>query len=337
MHARRRVRIGRLVAALLAAAAFAAGAATTRAAEAPSLGEVVQAIVAIESHVAEEARTAATLGQMRAGSGVVVDEQGLVLTIGYLILEADEVTITVGEGRQVPARVVGYDSDTGFGLLRAAEPLEVRPIALGDSAGVSARDPVLVLTAGGMETAMPALVVARHNFAGYWEYLLDDAIVTVPSHPNYGGAALLGQGGELLGIGSLAMGVPGLGRPLRGNLFVPIDAAKPLLAQLRDEGRIHHVSRPWLGVYLQEAEGGLNVTRVAEEGPAETAGVVAGDVIVGIDGLAAGSLPEFYRTLWGRGDAGVSVRLALLRDDQVLELTVGTRDRYTWLRFPARD
>lgn len=295
----------------------------------------LQSVVHVRASVPPDTRTARTLGTNRLGSGVVIDGDGLVLTIGYAILEASEAQIVTSDGRTVPADVVGYDHNTGFGLLRAAVDLGVEPIELGSSAGLNPDDPVLVVSNRDGALAPQGVRVADiRPFAGYWEYLLDEAIFTTPPHPFFGGAALIGPGGRLLGIGSLqvrdASGA-GLGRP--GNMFIPIDALKPILGDLIASGRGSGPPRPWLGVYLRELRGRLVVTRVVPDGPAADAGINRGDLVLGVAGEPVDRLADFYRRVWDQGDAGVDVPLAILRRGQLGETVVHSGDRYEWLQL----
>lgn len=297
-------------------------------------GSVFDSVVRVTTKVPASARTAATLGRERDGSGVVIDSIGLVVTIGYVMLEADEATIGLADGSQIPASLVAYDYETGFGLLRATRPLGVKPIDLGDSATLSAKDRVMVSSFGGQAMAMPAFVVSRRPFAGYWEYLLDNAIFTAPPHPAFGGAALLSGDGKLVGIGSLV--IPDAATPqqaLPGNMFIPINRLKPILGDLLDKGRAATKRRPWLGLFSQEVHGRLFVTRVSPDGPAQSAGIKSGDLIVGVGGKPVTGLADFYRTVWALGEPGVTVPLDILRGTAVTPIPVKSGDRYQWLKL----
>ncbi|MCG8354184.1 MAG: S1C family serine protease [Kiloniellales bacterium] len=299
----------------------------------PAAANPLDAIVGVRAEIPPDARTAEVLGTEREGSGVVIDADGLVLTIGYLIMESSSAEIVLRDDRRVPAEVVAYDYDSGFGLLRPLAPLGLAPIELGESDDLRPESQVLVASHEIRDKPTPAYVMSRRDFAGYWEYLMPNAIFTAPPHPGFGGAALIGPDGRLLGIGSLYVGDAAIeNRPLPGNMFVPIEALTPILDELKDKGRASS-ARPWLGVYAEEHRGHLFVNRVAPEGPAAAAGLQADDVIVAVDGRKVSGLADFYRKLWALGDAGVTVPLTVLTRDGMTEIPVGSGDRYDYLRL----
>jgi serine protease Do len=291
------------------------------------------AIVKIETHALPDARSAATLGTERAGSGVVIARDGLILTIGYLLVEADDVKIVDDRGRTLPARVVAYDHATGLGLVRPIAPLDVVPLKLGDSSKLSEADPVLIVNSGGRGDATRAYVVSRRPFSGNWEYMLDSAIFTSPPTLNWSGAALIGTDGALLGVGSLILRDATDGDPhLPGNMFVPIETLKPILADLIKTGRRAGPARPWLGIAADEVQGRLVVARVSPEGPADIAGVQRGDIILAVGGEGVRSQAEFYRKLWARGAAGSDIPLRLLQGIDIREVKVRSMDRLDYFR-----
>lgn len=296
--------------------------------------EIAAAVVAVRTEVPSEARTAQTLGRERTGSGVVIDASGLVLTIGYLILEASAVDLYDQSGRRVPAELVGYDQETGFGLVRASLPLEAQPLKLGRSGEIAVGDPLLVVSRDGPLTGREARLASRREFAGYWEYLLPEALFTVPPHADFAGAALIDREERLVGIGSLFIGdatAPGVESP--GNMFVPIDALRPILGDLLALGRRDAPGRPWVGVSAIEHGGHLVVRSVAGGGPAESAGIRPGDVLLAVGATTVGSLAELYRAMWGLGDPGVTVPIRVMRQNRILELAVPSIDRMRWLRL----
>jgi S1-C subfamily serine protease len=282
-----------------------------------TMDDLAAAVVQVKAHINPDGRTVANLGLERQGSGIVIGSDGLVLTIGYIMVEAHAVEVTTNGGHAVAAEVVGYDHESGLGLVKASAPLNVRPMGLGKSAALKDRDPVLIASAGGANTVAAARVVARREFAGSWEYLLEDAIFTAPPYAAWSGAALINREGKLVGVGSLIVrdATSAKGEPEPGNMFVPIDRLAPVLADLISEGRSLGRPRPWLGLTTEQVAGRLVVSRVAAGGPAEKAGLKRGDVIVGVGGRAAKSLADFYRMVWARRSAGASVPLDVRQDN----------------------
>ncbi|MFC1821581.1 S1C family serine protease [Thermodesulfobacteriota bacterium] len=299
--------------------------------------DVLKAVVRIRALVPDNARTARILGSEREGNGVIIDSRGYILTIGYLILEAEKIEITASNNEVIPADFVGYDHNSGLGLIRAAKPIDLQPIKLGQSAEVKEGDPVLVAGFGGPDAVMGAQVISRQDFAGYWEYLLADAIFTTPPHPSFGGAALIGRDGELLGIGSLLTPVtlPGLGT-VSSNMFVPIDLLKPILPSMIARGRSSEPSKPWLGIYTQELQGRLFVVRTTSGSPAEKAGLQPGDIILKVNKQDIKGLADFYRKIWALGSAGVIVPLSVLQGTNVRDITVQSGDRDQYLNIPSK-
>ncbi len=297
------------------------------------LVDAARAVVAVKTKALANARSSQTLGPERAGSGVLIEQGGLVLTIGYLILEADQVDVTSSRGRTVPATVVAYDHATGFGLLRPIGPLEVKPIRLGSSEGVSHADRLMIAAGGGDESVSVATVVSRRPFAGYWEYMLDNAIFTSPPRADHSGAALINKDGELVGIGSLfVMDAMAPGERFPGNMFVPIDLLKPILDEMVATGRQKGGARPWLGISSLEEDGRLKVIRVASESPAERAGIEPGDIILGFSGEKVERLEDFYRRLWSSGTPGVEVTLKVLHGTDVRDVRIRSMDRFEHIR-----
>jgi S1-C subfamily serine protease len=289
---------------------------------------IASAIVKLGIRAAPTARTAQTLGTEREGTGVVIDAAGLILTIGYLLLEAESILVVAGDGSVLPASVAAFDHATGFGLVRASLPEGTRPLELGDAAAVQELTHVLIAAhpaAGGLSHAS---IVSRRPFTGWWEYALERAIFTSPVRDNHSGAGLVSSDGLLLGIGSLWVGdAIGSGAALPGNMFVPIDLLHPILPDLKARGRRRGAARPWLGVYSEEVRGHVLVTQVLKDAPAALGGVRRGNVILAIGGQAIGSQSEFYRALWASGEAGIEVTLQVWRNKSVRELVVHSMDR----------
>lgn len=299
-----------------------------------SPSEILAAVVGLRSTIPADARTAPALGTERAGSGVVIDDNGLVLTIGYLILEASSVTVTTKDKVDVEARIIAYDHATGFGLVRADAPLGVSHLEFGDSAQLQEGDPVLAITSTGAEGVTPAKVVDRRDFSGYWEYLLENAIFVSPPHRFFAGSALIGPNSKLVGIGSLIVSDAVTGEnTVPGNMFVPIDALKPILQSLVETGRDPRPRRPWVGIFTEEYRGHVFVTRIAPDSPAMAAGIKVDDIILRVGDDPVATMAAFFRAMWGLGNAGVLVPLTVLRGGEVIELNMTSTDRYKWLRL----
>jgi S1-C subfamily serine protease len=298
-----------------------------------SLVDAANAVVTVRMKALANARSSATLGDERIGSGVAIAPSGLVLTIGYLILEADSVELTTNEGHTVPATVAAYDHATGFGLLRPMAALGVKPIRIGSSRAVDELERLMIIAGGGEDSISVATVVSRRLFAGYWEYLLDSAIFTSPPRADHSGAALVNRDGELVGIGSLlVMDAMTPGERLPGNMFVPIDLLKPVLDELIATGRQKAGIRPWLGLNSLEEDGRIKVLRVTEGGPAEEAGIGAGDIILMMSGKKVEKLDDFYRRLWSAGAPGVDVSLKVLHGTEIRDVKVHSIDRLEFNR-----
>jgi len=312
---------------------------TVAQAQTPSASDIMDAVVQVHAMVPEDARTAEHLGTFRDGSGIVIDDDGLIVTIGYVIMESTSLAITRADGGDpVPADMVAYDHNTGFGLLRTREPLQVKPVVLGSSADLEEGGTAMIVSRGDAYPVTPAQVVSRREFTGYWEYLLEDAIFTMPPHRHFGGAALINEAGKLVGIGSLYVNdAAGPETMSPGNMFVPIDALKPILADLVQTGRSAKPANPWLGIYTDQREGRVLVTRVAAEGPAWKAGIKAGDIIIGVGGHRVSGMPDFLRRVWAHGEAGAEVVVDVLSMDssdlEIKHIPVRSRDRRDWLKL----
>ncbi|HEY1363516.1 MAG TPA: S1C family serine protease [Xanthobacteraceae bacterium] len=327
-----------LGAALIVSVAFAGPiAASVAAAAQPGwVDEIVSAVVRLKTHINPEGSTVPSLGREREGSAILIDDRGLLLTIGYLMVEAYAAEVVDNAGHSIPADVVGYDAESGFGLLRSIQSLKLRPTPLGRSAQVKEQDPVLIVSFGGAAMAGAAYVVARREFAGSWEYLLEDALFTAPPHPAWSGAALVSRDGKLVGVGSLVLRDATGGREqIPGNMFVPIDRLSPILGELIANGRPSGPARPWLGVNTEELGGHLLVTRVTPGSPAEKAGLKSGDIVGGVNGEQAHGLADFYRKVWALGGAGVSVPLDVLREGEMRRFDVRSINRLDQLKLKS--
>lgn len=324
-----------------------------------ALQRAQQSVLGVQAVAVDEARSANTLGKARSGSGVVIGAEGLVLTIGYLVLEAEDVALVRDDGSLVPARVLAYDVATGFGLLQALTPLGLDPVPLGRSAAIASQEPLMIASGGGNGAVSVAQLVSRRAFAGYWEYHIEGALFTSPPRRDHSGAGLFNGAGELVGVGSLLVadavgsadglkdgpgtgqgGGPGAGqgaddaeRPRRsGNLFVPVDLLTPILAELRSHGFSAASRRAWLGMNCAEQNGRVRVLRVSDDSPADVAGLEAGDRILRIDGTEVRALDQLWKTLWAGGAPEREIRLEIERDNAVQTLTVFSVDRMKTLK-----
>lgn len=292
----------------------------------------LRSVVAVRAHIPDDAFTAQGLGTLREGSGVVINEDGLVLTIGYLITEAEEVWLTTHDNRVVAAHALAYDQESGFGLVQALQPLDLPALTLGQSGKAQVGDPVVF--ADGTGRSIRSAIVAKQEFAGYWEYLLDEAIFIAPAHPSWGGAAMIGADGDLLGIGSLRLQMMRAGDTVEINMVVPIDLLRPILDDMLTKGHAERQPRPWLGVFSAESDGDVVVMSVSEDGPAAKAGIQRGDIISDVRDGGVEGLADFYRKLWEAGPAGAEVPMRIVRDGRESWLRVKTADRNTFLKRP---
>jgi S1-C subfamily serine protease len=297
------------------------------------LDHVLSSVVGLHSIVPNDAFSADNLGTERAGNGVVIDD-GLVLTIGYLITEAEAVWLHLGDGRVVQGHALGVDAETGFGLVQALGRLDLDPVPLGSSSAAEIGDRVVLGGAGGRTRSVASHIAAKQEFAGYWEYLLNEALFTYPAHPNWGGAGLISNRGELIGIGSLQLERERERKSEHVNMVVPIDLLKPALDDLRKFGRVNKPARPWLGMYTAEIENKIVVVGISAKGPASRAELKAGDVILAVKGEKIISQTQFYRKLWSLGAAGVDVPLTVYHEGVTFDVVLASIDRTKLLKGP---
>jgi S1-C subfamily serine protease len=297
------------------------------------LERALSSVVGLHSIIPPDGFTAETLGVERAGNGVLIDD-GLVLTIGYLITEAATVWLHLGEGRVVEGHALGFDQETGFGLVQALGKTDLPALPIGSSRAVEIGERVVIGGAGGRTRSLAGRIAAKQEFAGYWEYVLDEAIFTSPAHPNWGGTALISPKGELIGIGSLQLERAHEGKNEHLNMVVPIDLLKPILDDLRKFGRVNKPARPWLGLYSTEIEDKIVAVGVAPKGPAARAELKTGDVILAVKGETVSTLAGFYRKVWALGQAGVEVPLTLYREGVTFDVRVNSSDRQKFLKTP---
>ena len=295
---------------------------------------IVSSVVKVEAAVPAEAQSASSLGRARSGSGVILEPQ-LVLTIGYLLLEADTVDVITSTGKRVPGSVAGYDHSTGFGLIRTALPMDGTPVALGDSDAVTEKQTVFTIGQGEI-VATELVVISRRTFAGGWEYLIDKPLYTFPPVNNWSGAPLLLEDGRLIGIGSLVVNDAAVERKgIPGNLFVPVNLLKPILADLLSSGRRRSEIQPWLGMSTEIIGGNITVQRVSPNSPADSAGMARGDIVIGVGRIPVRSQIEFYKTLWAQGNAGTEVSLKVLKAGELKDIKIKTIDRMDFIRKPS--
>jgi S1-C subfamily serine protease len=295
------------------------------------LDRALQSVVGLRATMPKDAFTAETLGTERAGHGVLIRDSGLILTIGYLITEAEQIWLHLPDGRAVAGTALGFDPVSGFGLVQALGRIDLPALPLGDSSAVALGDRVVLGGAGGRKRSVAARVVGKQEFAGYWEYVLDEAIFTAPSHPNWGGTALIGESGDLLGIGSLQL-QGSTGSDI--NMVVPINLLKPVLDDMLSYGGRKGPPRPWLGMYVADSDQKLVVMGLASRGPAQRSKIETGDVVLAVNGTSVDSLADLFRKIWAMGAAGVDVPLTLSREKGTVDIIVRSADRNAFLKTP---
>ena len=298
------------------------------------LDSVLDAVVQLRSEIPDDAFTASILGTERAGNGIVIRDDGLVLTIGYLITEARSIWLTTNGGTAVAGYPLAYDQATGFGLVQPLGRLGVSALSRGSASSCAIGDDVVVIGSGGRPHALKAKITSKREFAGYWEYVLDEAVFTAPAHPQWGGAAIVGMDGRLLGIGSLLVEEAHQGKQAQGNMAVPIDLLEPILDDLLKFGRPNRAPRPWLGMYAAEAGGQIVVGGLAEAGPAHRAGIRQGDMVLEVAGQRVSSLADMFRRVWRLGAAGTEIPLTLAREGSLLSVDLQSVDRNDFLKKP---
>jgi len=299
------------------------------------LERALRAVISVKTYVPADAFTANTLGTERAGNGVVINDTGLIVTIGYLITEAETIWITSAEGQAIPGHALAYDQESGFGLVQALGKLDAPALELGDSDRLKVGDQAVLAAGGGRHHAIETRIVGRQEFAGYWEYVLDDALFTAPAHPFWGGSGLIGSDGKLMGIGSLILQQgDGKGSRLNMNMVVPISLLPPIMQDLLSFGKVNRPARPWLGMLATESDETLVVGGVSDNGPAEQAGLRPGDRILMVNDEEIPDLAGLWRRVWSSGSAGAEVRLRIERDGSPKRLSIRSADRASYLKSP---
>jgi S1-C subfamily serine protease len=300
------------------------------------LDAALSAIVGLSSRVPADAYTAETLGSERSGNGIVIDESGIILTIGYLITEAEEIWLTTNSGHVVAGHPLAFDQVTGFGIVQALGRLDLPALPLGTASDADVGTRVVAAGAGGAPHSIAAFIASKQEFAGYWEYLLDEAIFTVPAHPYWGGTGLIGPNGDLIGVGSLQLQQAredGSSVPL--NMYVPIDLLKPILDDMVKMGRVNRPPRPWLGLYATEVDDTVVIAGLSGRGPAAHADLQQGDIVLSVGGMEISGLAGLFRKIWSMGEAGVEVPMKVERDGKPIELRVPSGDRNQFLKSPS--
>ena len=299
------------------------------------LAGALDAVVSLRAQIPDDAFTASVLGTERTGHGVLINASGLILTIGYLVTEASDIWIVTNAGQAVPGHLLGYDYETGFGLVQALGRLDLAPLALGDASRLNVGDEMILAGYGGTSESIRVNVAARHEFAGYWEYVLDDALFTAPPHPNWGGAALIDNDGRLAGIGSLYIDQIVDELPdVDGNMCVPVNLLEPILDELQMYGRTLKPARPWLGMFVSEIEGRFMVAGMYKDAPAARAGLNAGDVVLSIGGRQPQTLAGLFRSVWSIGPAGSAIPIEVERDDERVSVSIESVDRRDFWKAP---
>ncbi len=329
---------------LIATSLLALGVAHANTASAPApqvdldaLARANAAVVGVHVMATQGARSAETLGHRRSGSGVVIDPEGLVLTIGYLMVEAESIQLVTHDNRQVPATAVAYDLATGFGLVKPLLPmLRASPAPLGSHRDLQAGAMLMAAIGGPEPSVAMTQLVGQRPFSGYWEYHIEAALFTTPPIGNHSGAPLFNQRGELIGIGSLLVADARGDVPhVAGNMFVPVDLLKPILAEMQQTGSSRQSRRPWLGLTSSDIEGRVQVVRVTAGSPAHTGGVEPGDVVVAVDDGKVTTLEAFYKRVWAHPNPDDTIELTVMRDGEIRKLTIKAVDRMTTMAKPA--
>ena len=296
------------------------------------LDRAIASVVSVKAIASDDAFTARSLGTERLGHGVVMRQSGLVLTVGYLIVEAQEVWLRTIDGRVIAGHALAYDQETGFGLVQAMSSLDLPVLPFAGDRDVAPGDSLVIAGSGGREAALAAHCVARQPFAGYWEYWLANAIMSAPAHPFWGGAAAIDEDGRLAGIASLQVETSDGKNGQSHNMIIPIGLLPPILDDLMKFGRPNKPPRPWLGIYATEIGERVVIAGLADDGPAEQAGVEIGDMLVAVAGEKPTSLGELWRRIWAQGAAGVEIPLLIERQDRILEVRIKSADRLLFTR-----
>ncbi len=282
-------------------------------------------MVYLHAQIPARHASAAILGEERMGAGVVV-APGTVLTAHYLVLGASRVETVGIDGRTRTAERVALDHDSGLALLTLNGPdLQPAPLAEGEAARPG--DPVFLLTCTGDKERRGASghVSFVGPFEAFWEYMLDEAIMTTIVNPGLAGGPLLDLQRRVVGIVSLGLGAVG-----RYSLAIPVGLFLERRLRL-ESGDPQPASErhAWIGFYPQASEDGVAISGVVTGGPAEAAGLQRGDLLVSVDGQPVRTLRQLYRALW-RKAPGQVIDMQVLRAEsiQVFEIVAGDREEF---------
>ena len=267
------------------------------------------------------------------GSGVIMDDRGYVLTNAHVINNADEIRITLHDGRQSRAQVVGVDSDTDLAVLKTdLDNLHAAPY--GDPGRVRVGDVVLAI--GNPydfgQTVTQGIVSAtgrnRVGITTFENFIQTDADI----NPGNSGGALVTARGNLIGINTAIISSSGGSQGI--GLAIPVDLALDVMEQIIEYG---HVIRGWVGIEAQILpqdiidatgldQGGILVVAVLKGGPADRAGIVPGDIMTGINGMPLYN-PQYTINLISRVEPGALIEVELLRgwERQTVNVRVGER------------
>lgn len=284
---------------------------------------LVPVSLALQIRVPSQHPSVAVLGDERMGSAALVDPEGFLLTVNYVVIGGREILATFPDGGRYPAEIVAQDFDSGIAVLSI--PVRDRPVAnLGDSRRLAVGQDVFILasTEPKVRRVGSGVVTDLGPFDAYWEYMLDSAIQTSAFNPGVGGGPLFDARGRMLGVTSLNLGQIG-----RFSLAIPVHLFTEHREDLLRFGRVaRRRRRAWVGFYLQPTESGLQVAGVVPEAPASRSGIHEGDVILAVNFREVATRPELYHEMW-QHEAGEPLRFTILREGRRTTLEVVTVDR----------
>ena len=279
-------------------------------------------LVFLRAEIPEDHPSAAVLGEERMGAGVAVSPDR-VLTAHYLVLGASRVEVTALDGRVNPTAGIAVDHESGLALL-TVERSDLEPAKI-STAKAQPGQPVFLLTCTGEQERRGASghVSSVEPFEAFWEYMLDEAIMTTAMNPGLAGGPLLDDRARVLGVVSLGLAAVG-----RYSLAIPAPLFARRRALLESPNPMPAAERhAWIGFYTQASDETVAVTGVVSGGPAEKAGLERGDVVLSVDGETVTNLRELYDALWRKGPGEV-VGMQILREESIQVIEVVAGDRY---------